>query len=262
LGRSTSNALVIADPRVSRHHATIHAQDEGEYWLIDLGSSNGTHLNSRRVVQPQRLKDGDRFNIADAAFVFRQTGCDLGSTGSDAQPTVREVREEWRWLVLADIEDFTTLSRRLAPEALATTVGQWLRAGREIVEAHDGAVNKYLGDGWLACWPGGAASAGLVVSVLHALHERSTAADPRFRVVVHHGVVAIGGAAAHGEECLMGPEVNFVFRVEKLAATVGAAFCFTTSASTLLAPPLDLEPVPGRHVLKGFPGAYEFFRLR
>jgi adenylate cyclase len=257
LGRSASNAVTIADPRVSRHHATIHAQDEGEYWLIDLGSSNGTQLNARRVVQPQRLKDGDRIVIADAAFVFRQTAAATEESASGALPTVQEVRQETRWLVLADIEGFTPLSQRLTPDELATLVGQWLRGGREVVEAHGGAVNKYLGDGWLACWPGEAADA--VCAVVAALRERSVAAAPRFRVIVHHGTVAIGGAAAHGEEYLLGPEVNFIFRVEKVAASAGAAFCFTEAAYRRLGATIDLEPIPGRHELKGFPGDYEIF---
>jgi adenylate cyclase len=261
LGRSKANAVVIADARVSRHHATIHAQDGGEYWLIDLGSSNGTQLNGHRAVQPQRLKDGDRIAIADTAFVFRQDGTAESGSTSDALPTVQEVRQEERWLVLADIEGFTPLSQRLAPDDLATLVGQWLRMGREIVEANGGTVNKYLGDGWLACWPGGAAGQGRLAAAVQTLRARKDETELKFRVVVHHGVVAVGGAARNGEECLLGPEVNFIFRVEKVAGAMGAAFCFTETATALLAAQLALEPIAGRHELKGFAGDYAFFQM-
>lgn len=262
LGRSASNAIVIASPKVSRNHATIHAQDGGEFWLIDLGSINGTLLNERRAVQPQRLKDGDRIVIADTAFIFHQHGeaqeLSLGGT----LPTVPEVRQETRWLLLADIEGFTPLSQRLPPEELAGLVGQWLRAGREIVHGNGGWLNKYTGDGFLACWSSAAESAGQVVAALRAFRVRREAEELKFRVIVHHAGLSVGGAAGSGEENLMGPEVNFLFRVEKIAGSAGVAFCCSDAARALLATQLALEPIPGRHELKGFPGSYEFFAWR
>ena len=44
IGRSSRNDLVLRDDLVSRSHALVHQQG-GEYWLVDLGSSNGTKLN-------------------------------------------------------------------------------------------------------------------------------------------------------------------------------------------------------------------------
>src|SRR6266516_7525877 len=44
-------------------------------------------------------------------------------------------------------------------------------------------------------------------------------AEPRFRFIFHFGPVAIGGVASLGEESLMGIEVNFAFRLEKLASS-------------------------------------------
>lgn len=133
-----------------------------------------------------------------------------------------------------------------------------MRASGEIVDTHGGAVNKYLGDGWLACWASAdAAQVAVAVEALRALRE----AEPKFRVIVHHGTVAISGAAALGEEGLMGPEVNFVFRVEKIAGAAGVAFCFTGAAQARLGELLPLVAVPGRHALKGFEGDYELFGL-
>src|SRR5262249_3620777 len=45
IGRAPSNQVVLMDDKVSRRHAVIHAQDVEEFWLVDLGSSNGTYLN-------------------------------------------------------------------------------------------------------------------------------------------------------------------------------------------------------------------------
>lgn len=59
LGRTTDNAVAFADDsNVSRYHAEIEWRD-GEFWLIDLNSSNGTTLNGERVRSDKKLKDGD-----------------------------------------------------------------------------------------------------------------------------------------------------------------------------------------------------------
>jgi adenylate cyclase len=200
--------------------------------------------------------------IADEAFLFRQQAVAEADSATAGLPTVQEVRQVERWMVLADIEGFTPLSQRLPPGELATLVGQWVRAGREIVEAHGGTVNKYLGDGWLACWTGGAPStAQVIAAAVEALRVRRAETELEFRGIVHHGTVSVGGAAGIGEESLMGPEVNFIFRVEKIVGGMGAAFCFTEAAQALLAPALGLEPIPGRHALQGFPGDYALFQL-
>src|SRR5713226_5564289 len=72
IGRSPKNSLVLDSPKISRRHAIVNVQNVGEFWLIDLGSSNGTFLNKRRVHQPVRLSDYDQIAIGDSIFTFRQ----------------------------------------------------------------------------------------------------------------------------------------------------------------------------------------------
>src|SRR5213082_713725 len=72
IGRSPKNAVVLDSPKVSRRHAIINVQNVGEFWLIDLGSSNGTFLNKRRIHQPVQLCDQDQIIIGDYVFTFRQ----------------------------------------------------------------------------------------------------------------------------------------------------------------------------------------------
>src|SRR5713226_5526181 len=72
IGRAALNTIVVDSPKVSRLHSIIHLEDNGAFWLIDLGSSNGTFLNKRRIHEPVRLRDRDEINIGGKMFVFHQ----------------------------------------------------------------------------------------------------------------------------------------------------------------------------------------------
>ena len=68
LGRSRDVDVQIEDPNVSRRHAEI-VQEGSTYWLVDLGSTNGTEVDGRRV-QRVRLADGSRFTIGETTVTF------------------------------------------------------------------------------------------------------------------------------------------------------------------------------------------------
>jgi hypothetical protein len=68
LGRSRDADVQIEDPNVSRRHAEI-VQEGSTYWLVDLGSTNGTEVDGRRV-QRARLDDGSRFTLGETTVTF------------------------------------------------------------------------------------------------------------------------------------------------------------------------------------------------
>jgi adenylate cyclase len=55
-------------------------------------------------------------------------------------------------LMFTDIEGFTGLSERLAPDALARALGQYLEAMTRAVRSTDGTVDKFIGDAVMAFW--------------------------------------------------------------------------------------------------------------
>ena len=69
LGREKGNAVVVADQKVSRHHANLTPIDE-TFIITDLGSANGTYVNGVLIAQPTRLKNNDRIGIGDTTFLF------------------------------------------------------------------------------------------------------------------------------------------------------------------------------------------------
>ncbi|MBN2493698.1 MAG: FHA domain-containing protein [Deltaproteobacteria bacterium] len=68
IGRTMDNDVVLADPGISRQHLSIRNKG-GAYILRDLGSSNGTVLNGKRV-QEEVLKPGDVIELGGARVRF------------------------------------------------------------------------------------------------------------------------------------------------------------------------------------------------
>lgn len=70
IGRDSQQALLpIADRRLSRRHAAIRYQ-QGQFYLIDLNSSNGSFINGEAIRRWAVLKDGDRVRLGSITFVF------------------------------------------------------------------------------------------------------------------------------------------------------------------------------------------------
>ena len=261
LGRTAANAIVLDSPKVSRRHALIHLQNIGELWLIDFGSSNGTFLNKRRIHHPIRLSDGDRITIGDQVFTFRQPiAVSQEYKTAVMQRTLREIEKIPCWLLVTDIRDFTPLMRHMQTEDLDVLLGAWILNCKQIVENQNGIINKYLGDGFLAYWPDAATTSEQMMAVISALKELQQKGWPQFRLVVHFGPVAIGGVASMGEESLMGDEVNLIFRLERLAGSLGEVCCLSEGAHANLGG-LATTRLLGEFELKGFEGKCQFFAV-
>jgi adenylate cyclase len=260
IGRAKSNHVVLADEKVSRRHAFIHAQGEDEFWLVDLGSSNGTYLNRRRVAQSVQLRDRDQIEIGSFQLVFRQAQPPrVAASGLvDVDKTVHEIKSSDCWLVVTDIASFTQLIRRLSPDELPVVTGRWFSNCKQVIDECGGAIDKYLGDGFLAYWHDGDAVPGEVARALKELKKIRESHPLPFRIVAHFGRVFTGGATASGVERLFGPDVNFVFRMERLASGLGQP-CLLSEAAYQRAKTHLPGVEAGRHALQGFEGEHVFF---
>lgn len=68
LGRSSHCEVVLDDSTVSKQHAQIRY--DSDVRIEDMGSTNGTFVNGRRVQEPTPLKRGDRIALGAAKIVF------------------------------------------------------------------------------------------------------------------------------------------------------------------------------------------------
>ncbi len=69
IGRDVANQIQVHDTEVSRHHARIEVADDKTLRLTDLGSSNGTFVNSRKITS-QVLRSGDRVQVGRTLMIF------------------------------------------------------------------------------------------------------------------------------------------------------------------------------------------------
>jgi len=67
IGRDDACSLVLDDPKVSRRHAYLQEIDDGVE-VGDLGSSNGTFVNGRRIERPVTLTPGDTLRIGTSTL--------------------------------------------------------------------------------------------------------------------------------------------------------------------------------------------------
>jgi len=260
VGRSAANQVALESDKVSRRHAGIQLQRDNEFWLIDFGSRNGTYLNARRITSPKRLHDGDRITIGPFEFVFHL----LKSKLSDATKTMgvdrtaTDIRPARCWLLVADIIGSSRLVSELPADEVPLVTGRWVSECRQIVEQHNGCINQFYGDGFLAYWRDGQTTHIDVAATLKVFREMQAKARPGFRVVVHYAAVVIGGVSLGEEERISGKEVHFAFRMEKLGGRLGEKGLLSQTAWERLAGLIEARPV-GDHALPGFDAKFSVY---
>jgi hypothetical protein len=72
IGRQLSNDIIVEDKRVSRNHAQIKYQSDGQFLIFDLGSTNGITINNIPHMRQHVLHNGDRFIIGSYDFYFER----------------------------------------------------------------------------------------------------------------------------------------------------------------------------------------------
>ena len=67
IGRDAGNDIALPDEAASAKHARLEVRDE-EWWIEDLGSTNGTLVNGVRIQKRERVRFGDEIAIGRVAL--------------------------------------------------------------------------------------------------------------------------------------------------------------------------------------------------
>jgi len=275
-GRSDGNTVVLPDCWISRHHAMVQRMDGGEFYLIDLGSRNGTFVNGRRVSVPALLRDGDVITFGQTDLQFHAPSIDranLRAVGAVLDTTATATLHVRRMIsiVVVDIRDYTVLTRQMDETALSVAVGTWFKEAGDIIRHYGSWVDKYIGDAVMAVWVHGSenAQSADLLPVLQAVHQLATMTSTlyqRFKLPfplrvgagVNTGYAIVGntGAIDRPDYTALGDTVNAAFRLESSTKQLALDLAMGETTFQTLAPasPHDRHFQRRTVTLKGYDG--------
>src|SRR5215211_1835938 len=89
IGRSAAGEGRLGDdPEISRQHARITRNPQGQLVVEDLGSTNGTYVNGQRIGGPQVLNPGDTVQMGRSTLSVEAGGAAGGATAIGAVPVM------------------------------------------------------------------------------------------------------------------------------------------------------------------------------
>jgi adenylate cyclase len=142
IGRSTTASVRLTDREVSRKHSQIDREGDG-YVLRDLGSSNGTFLNGKRLVAPAALGDGDEVVVGTSKMEFRRTSgparpknaeiVHTGQTG-ELEGVVARTSAKATFVPVEQIQDINQLKRDYERLRVGHEFSTYVRLERDLNE--------------------------------------------------------------------------------------------------------------------------------
>lgn len=238
IGRGADNGIVLPDQWMSRTHAMLQAMGKNVFYLIDLGSHNGSFVNGRRVNIPVALSHGDLLTFGQTNVEFHLP-VTLGSRVETLDVTIPAVDDTPATALLhvrrlisvlvVDMRSFTVLTRQLDEHLLSEVVGTWFRHAGEIIRQYGSWVDKYIGDAVMAVWIHGTQAVGREeilqpLQALSALHQITSELHLTYPLPfplkigagLNTGYAMVGntGSSERPDYTALGDTVNAAFRLE------------------------------------------------
>ena len=273
VGRSEDNHFVLTDRWISRTHAMLQRMDNGQFYIIDLGSRNGTFVNGRRVSIPLTLQNGDRITFGQTELLFysqsRKTARSPEDLDEDDAVTATLLERRLISVMVVDIRNFTVLTRQMDEQILSEAIGTWFRRSGQILRDHGSWVDKYIGDAVMAVWFHSTQKVSnqqaiqilQTLSALHLVTEELSARYPlpfplRIGAGVNTGYAMVGntGSGDRPDYTALGDTVNAAFRLESSTKEIGADIAMGETTYQYVAA-LGVRPTPFQQYtvnLKGY----------
>ncbi len=279
IGRSKDNDFVISDQWISRNHAMLQSTASNEFYLIDLGSRNGTFVNGRRVSIPVILRDSDRIVFGKTKLDFhcpKNSKITNNSSSSnkkieyDAPTSTLHVRRLMSVMVI-DIRNFTLLARQLDDNTLSYLIGSWFRQAGNIIRDSGSWVDKYIGDAVMAIWFHGQKKVtedeiAKIFRAVIALKKMTADLNERYPLPfelrigagLNTGYAMVGntGSGDHPDYTAIGDTVNLAFRLESATKQTNSDIVLGQTTYEYLCQIDELQNCFKKHTvqLKGYEG--------
>ena len=257
IGRTEDNAVVLPDDKVSRNHAMIQQMEGGEFYLIDMGSRNGSFVNDRRLTAPVALRDGDHLLFGAARLCFRnplQVARAVSVAGTPAETSARgqtivAFKQDEVSVLVVDIREFTVLAQKIDAAVLSRLVSSWFAEVDRILHHYGCTALKHIGDAAMAIWTHRVKedepveilrilrAVSEIAGMTARLHESLNLAEPmRIGAGMNTGLAILGntGAGAASDFTAIGDSVNIAFRLESATKDLGTDLVLGTATFDFL----------------------------
>jgi adenylate cyclase len=186
-----------------------------------------------------------------------------GRTG----PPAAAGRELELGILFVDIQGFTSFSERLPPHDVVHVLNRFFDAMGACIVRHEGEINNYTGDGFLALFGLNDPAADPALQAVRAALEMLRAMDALkpyllsaydedfdVRIGAHFGDVVVGSVGAPGQQRItaIGDDVNFASRIEGACKIAGARLLVSEAVHGRAAGRFAIDrtittPIRGRH---------------
>lgn len=218
----------------------------------------GTQIRRRLVASLASLTERNRVVGMFGQYVSPAVVDELLTKPVDGAGEVRNVT-----IMFLDIRGFTAFAERRSPQEVVEYLNILFDSMITLVNANHGIINKFLGDGFMACF-GAPLSDGrdthnavrAAVDIAEKVARMSadgTIAPTRIGIGLHAGAAVTGsvGSDQRREYTIIGDTVNLASRVEQLTKQYGAELLVTDAVWQVVkddysARPLDAVTVRGR----------------
>lgn len=216
----------------------LQVTETGEFYLIDLGSRNGSFINGRRVSIPVTLRNADRITFGQTELEFHTPAHRVAldaSNPDEGDTSTLHVRRLMSVMVV-DIRNFTVLTRQLDENILSTVIGTWFAEVGKIIKEHGSWVDKYIGDAVMAIWfhrHQGVTNEEMlhILEAVSALHRATDKLSSRYDLPfplrigtgLNTGYAMVGntGSGDRPDYTAIGDTVNAAFRLESSTKQLG-----------------------------------------
>lgn len=255
VGRGEENDIVIKDRCLSRNHAMLQCT-EGGYYLIDMGSSNGTFVNGRRVNIPVIVHNGDVviFGQTELKFFLPRLSeviiSEEEGTLDGTATSILHVRRLMSVMVL-DMRNYTSFTRQMDENLLSEVMTTWFRNAGHITRCYGSWVDKYIGDAVMAIWFHNSETIQKqeMINILQAMNDinqmtktLSSRYPLPFELKVGaglntgYGMVGNAGSSSQPDYTALGDTVNSAFRLETITKEIGAEIAIGAETYDYLVP--------------------------